>query len=204
LLGENKRVKYIKFMSNNFIDFVFKFFTDLRDNSISLVYDGEINHNVIRAFTELTHNELELKDESNPIKKKVFNVMVESLQNISKHAERIDYDKQKYGRGIILISENNNYYNVTTGNIIKKENKKNISENIDVVNSKNKAELRELFKTRLSTGRLSEKGGAGLGFIDIAKKSGNSLEYHFEKMYDEYYFFILNSQISKISNHGKN
>jgi len=191
-------------MSNNFIDFVFKFFTNLRDNNISLVYDGEINHNVIRAFTDLTNNELELKEEPNHIKKKVFNVMVESLQNISKHAECIDYDNQKYGRGILLISESDTSYNVTTGNVIKSDSIKRISENIDIINSKNKEELRELFKTRLSTGRLSEKGGAGLGFIDIAKKSGNKLEYHFEKISEAYYFFILNSQIAKKSNYGKN
>ena len=191
-------------MSNNFIDFVFKFFTDLRDNNISLVYDGEINHNVIRAFTDLTNNELELKEEPNPVKKKVFNVMVESLQNISKHAECIDYDNQKYGRGILLISGSKEAYNVTTGNVIKKDNTKSISENIGIINSKNKEELRELFKTRLSTGRLSEKGGAGLGFIDIAKKSGNKLEYRFEKISEDYYFFILNSQTAKKSNYGKN
>ena len=44
---------------------------------------------------------------------------------------------------------------------------------------------------------MSKKGGAGLGFIDIARKSGNKLEYHFEKINDDYYFFIINSQISK-------
>jgi hypothetical protein len=161
----------------------------LRENKISLVYDGEVNHNVIRAFTDLTSNELEIKNEPNPIKKKVFNVMVESLQNISKHAVCIDKVNTKHGRGILLISEDKNSYNITTGNII----------NINNVNSKNKEELRELFKERLSKGRLSEKGGAGLGFIDIAKKSGNNIEYHFEKVNDKYSFFILNSKISKIA-----
>lgn len=191
-------------MNNNFIDFVFKFFTDLRDNNISLVYDGEINHKVIRAFTDLINNELELKEEPNPVKKKIFNVMVESLQNISKHSECVNYSNQKYGRGILLISESENSYNVTTGNVIKKESIKPISEDIDLVNSKNKNELRDLFKTRLSTGDLSTKGGAGLGFIDIAKKSENKIEYHFEKISEEHYFFILNTQISKIQKHGKN
>jgi len=184
-------------MNNNFIDFVFKFFTDLRDNNISMVYDGEINHHVIRAFTDLTNNELEIKNEANPVKKKVFNIMVECLQNISKHAECMDDKNIKYGRGILLISENDNTYNVTTGNVIKSETRKKISESIETINSKDKDGLRELFKERLSNGRMSKKGGAGLGFIDIAKKSRNKLEYHFDKINDNYYFFILNSQISK-------
>ena len=185
-------------MNQKFIDFVFKFFSNLRENNISLVYDGEVNHKVMYAFTELTSKELDLKDEDNTVRRKVFNVMVESLQNISKHAECIEKKTRNYRKGILLISEDKQTYNITTGNVIKANQSKLISEKIDKINSKNKEELRELFKEKLSTGRISKKGGAGLGFIDIAKKSGNKLEYHFEKINDEYSFFIFNSKISKI------
>jgi len=162
-----------------------------------MVYDGVINHNVIRAFTDLTNNELGVKNEANPVKRKVFNVMVECLQNINKHAEHLDNKDTRQGRGILLISESKNTYNVTTGNVIKSLTREKISKSIEIINSKDKDGLRELYKERLSNGRMSKKGGAGLGFIDIARKSGNKLEYHFEKINDDYYFFILNSQISK-------
>ena len=186
-------------MNQKFIDFVFKFFSNLRENNIGLVYDGEVNHKVMQAFTELTSKELDMRNEANPVRKKVFNVMVESLQNISKHAECMEKKDANYRKGILLISEDDITYNITTGNVIKTNQSKPISDKIDYINSKNKEELRELFKERLSTGRISIKGGAGLGFIDIAKKSGNKLEYHFEKINDEYLFFIFNSRISKIA-----
>jgi len=191
-------------MKRNFIDFVFEFFNNLRQHRISLVYDGEINYKIIQAFTDLTNNELEYKKEPNPIKKKVFNVLVECLQNISKHAECIEKNNNEYGRGIILVSETPESYNITTGNVVKSVNIDKIKLNIDLINSKNKEELREFFKERLSTGRISKKGGAGLGFIDIAKKSGNKLEYSFSDINKDYKFFILNAQISKIADYGKN
>ena len=45
-------------------------------------------------------------------------------------------------------------------------------------------------------GELSSKGGAGLGLIDIAKKTGNKFEYHFLPIDDNFSFFILISKVS--------
>ena len=163
-------------MKPKFIDFVFSLFSHLRENNIKLIYEGEISHDIIKAFTTLTENGLKARDEANPTKKKVFNIMVECLQNISKHADCIEENNNKNGRGILLVSENKTNYNITTGNVIKTEFVDQIKESIDKVNSLNKIELRELFKKKLSTGRISDKGGAGLGFIDIRRKSNNKLE----------------------------
>jgi hypothetical protein len=44
---------------------------------------------------------------------------------------------------------------------------------------------------------ISEKGGAGLGFIDIARKTGNPLEYHFEPIDEKNSFFLLKTSINK-------
>ena len=49
----------------------------------------------------------------------------------------------------------------------------------------------------MKEGRLSEKGGAGLGFIDIARKTGNQLEFHFLPIDEGSSFFLLTSSISR-------
>jgi hypothetical protein len=49
----------------------------------------------------------------------------------------------------------------------------------------------------MKEGRLSEKGGAGLGFIDIARKTGNKLEFHFLPIDEESSFFLLTSSVSR-------
>ena len=49
----------------------------------------------------------------------------------------------------------------------------------------------------LSNGEMSDKGGGGLGFIDIAKKSGEKLNYHIRKIDEKYSFFTLTVKIIK-------
>ena len=185
-------------MKPNFIDFVFDLFSHLRENSVKLIYEGEISHDIIKAFTALTENDLKAKKEANPTQKKVFNIMVECLQNISKHADCIDKNYSKNGRGILLVSETEKDYNITTGNVIKTKDVDSIRTNIDEVNNLSKEDLRELFKKKLSSGRISEKGGAGLGFIDIRRKSNNKLEYNFVEIDDNNVFYILNTVIEKL------
>jgi hypothetical protein len=47
--------------------------------------------------------------------------------------------------------------------------------------------------------RISEVGGAGLGFIDVARKTENKLEYAFFDIESaNYKYFTLKTQINKI------
>lgn len=184
-------------MNLTFIDFVFNFFTNIRSHNVNIIYEGEISHEIIKAFTSLAEKDLKARKEANPTKKKVFNIMVECLQNISKHADCLTKTQQKNGRGILLVSENDKQFIITTGNVVKVKSINKIEQEIDNVNSLTKEQLRVLFKQKLSTGRLSKKEGAGLGFIDMKRKSNNKLEYNFKSIDSNYSFFILNAFIDK-------
>jgi len=49
----------------------------------------------------------------------------------------------------------------------------------------------------LNNGEMSDKGGGGLGMIDIARKTGEKLNYNFMPVDDSYSFFSLNIKISQ-------
>ena len=49
----------------------------------------------------------------------------------------------------------------------------------------------------IKSAKLSDKGGAGLGFVDMARKSGNQLDYCFVEMDNDNYFFCLKIKITK-------
>jgi len=68
---------------------------------------------------------------------------------------------------------------------------------LEEINSLDKEGLKQLYKKQMREGRLSDKGGAGLGFIDIARKTGNKLEYHFLPIDETSSFFLLSSSISR-------
>ena len=68
---------------------------------------------------------------------------------------------------------------------------------IDYINSLDKDELKKFYKETLNNGTMSEKGGGGLGLIDIARRSGQKLQYKIREIDKDYSFFTLTVKISK-------
>ena len=183
-----------------FLDFVYDFYKTMKAREITLVYEGEITHQITKAFTSLTESNMAKEEEADTVQKRVFHVMVECLQNISKHAEEVEGNHYFFaGRGIFLVSRSDEEYAVTTGNIIENERIDELDGMLKKINSLDKIGLKELHKTQMKEGRLSAKGGAGLGFIDIVRKTGNKLDYHFLPVDEGNSFFILTSTISRIT-----
>jgi len=170
----------------------------MKKNKINLAYEGEITHQITKAFTSLTENNMTREQDYNSVQKKVFHVMVECLQNISKHAEsRNSVVSSKDGRGIFMVSKGEEEYNVTTANVINNEKIEELTEMLNNINSLDKIGLKQLYKQQIRDGRLSEKGGAGLGFIDIARKTGEKLVFNFLPINDIQSFFVLISTVSR-------
>jgi hypothetical protein len=75
-------------------------------------------------------------------------------------------------------------------------NVEELKSKIDFINAMNGDELKAEYRKTLYKGDMSDKGGAGLGIIDIARRSGEKINYNFKQV-DEYYsFFSLEVKIS--------
>jgi len=187
--------------SKKSLEFVYDFYLKMKNNNINLAYEGEITHQITKAFTSLTENNMIRDEDYNSVQKKVFHVMVECLQNISKHADnQFNFVSSKDGRGIFLVSKDEAEYNVTTGNVVKNEKIDELKKMLEHINQLDRPDLNKLYKQKIREGRLSEKGGAGLGFIDIARKTGQKLVYSFIKIDEVKSFFVLTSTISRLKN----
>jgi len=57
--------------------------------------------------------------------------------------------------------------------------------------------LKSYYKEVLNNGMMSDKGGGGLGMIDIARKSNRKLNYDFQKVDDNHFFYSLNIKIAQ-------
>ena len=60
-----------------------------------------------------------------------------------------------------------------------------------------KDELKTLYKEILNNEEFSEKGGGGLGLIDIARRTGQELGFDFKKIDGDYSFFSLDISIEQ-------
>lgn len=186
-------------IGDDYMDFVVKFNDVLRQQKIMLVYEGEINQTITKAFTSMTERNFEGSTDSATTQKRVYHVMVECLQNVVKHTEVEDGYQLGKGnsRGLFMISLTNEFYIITTGNLIANNKIDDMKGILDYVNSLSPDELKAEYKRMMRENRLSEKSGAGLGFIDIIKKTGNKIEYHFEKLNEENSLFIQKSLITR-------
>ena len=61
----------------------------------------------------------------------------------------------------------------------------------------NADELKLFYKETLNNGTMNIKRGGGLGLIDIARKSGEKLQYNIREINDSFSFFTLTVKILK-------
>ena len=185
-------------IGTNYMEFVYKFHKTMVSQNLSLVYEGEVNQSITKAFTNLAEKNLDETEKNTTLKKRVYHVMVECLQNICKHADDVFTGEPDVpGSGIFLVGHDDDAYTVTTGNVIANDRIDQIKTLLEEINQLDRDQLKELYKKQIKLSRLSSKGGAGLGFIDIAKKTNNPIEYHFEEINGVTSFFILKTKITK-------
>ena len=169
----------------------------MRKENLIVVYEGEFTQETTKSVLAMAERNMDSTGEDSSIKRKVFNVMVESLQNIVKHSDKLIQEGVDDHMAIFTIGRTPESYTVLTGNPIKNEHIDSLAAKIDQINGLDKDGLKNLYKDIIKSTEISEKGGAGLGFVDMARKSGNKIEYEFFKMNDEFSFFIMKVLINR-------
>jgi hypothetical protein len=174
-------------------------YSELKEGDVLLAYKGSITAELINNVLDALESKLLDFNEHSKTRKKVYNVLVESLQNLYHHIEDIpsDYTDQLDPKfGVLLVTKEGNDYKISTGNFVTVDKINPLKSKIEKINALSPNELKGLYKDILVNENISEKGGGGLGLVDIARKTGNILEYEFKNFDNEYYFFILNVLVS--------
>lgn len=180
-----------------------KFIYDLHqmmvEHKVILIYEGDFTQETTKSILIMAERNLESSGEESSIKKKIFNVMVEALQNIVKHSDEAkDCNADiSHHAAIFLIGHEKSQYSIMSGNPIKNVNIAPLRGALERINGLDKEGLKELYKEIIKNTTISDKGGAGLGFVDMARKSGEKLEWSFVPMNDEFSFFCLKVNIAK-------
>jgi hypothetical protein len=165
-------------------------------NGINLVYIGKFNHNIVKMFSSMAEEDMNSVAVDIGTKKRVYHTMVEILQNMNKHSDEIA-DAGHVGRGLFMIGKKGNNYFIITSNKIKNSNVKSLKDSIEIINNSTLEELNDLYTSQLRYGKITEKGGAGLGLLDIARKTNKSLQYNFIALNKFYSYFILKVVIDR-------
>lgn len=168
----------------------------IMSQKLILVYQGDFTQETTKSILAMAERSLDASGEDSAIKRKVFNVMVEALQNIVKHGDEVADGIHNQG-AIFLIGRESNGYKIMSGNPIRKTHVDKLKDTLKRINGLDKEGLKDLYKEIIKHTSLSDKGGAGLGFVDMVKKSGGKLEFDFPEMSENYCFFCLKVNVPR-------
>jgi len=184
--------------TNSLFGAAYDLFKRLGESDFEYVYRGYFNHNITKKILVLADKSIAkvTGDTQATLQKRIYYIMVEGLQNITHHQDEIANDQNfdKYP-GLFAIQKSGDKYFITTGNIVANDKVDELRQRLDTINSLGKEELKKYHREVLTGGSISEKGGAGLGLIEMSRKSGSKLHYKFEWLDDEYTYFYLQTQL---------
>lgn len=175
---------------------IYEHYQRMHHDNIILAYKGSVSEALFDSILQLAENKLEKIEIKTKIKKKVFNILVEILQNVYHHFEEKQEGLDEEKSIIFLLYKEEFGYRIISGNQVFNSEVKLLGERIDFINNMTNDQLKSIYRERLSDGEISNKGGAGLGMLDIVRKSGEKIDYNFQKIDNQYSFFSLEIKIS--------
>ncbi len=183
------------------VDRIFDMYDELEKQRIMLSFKGDLSPDLISALLSLVERKMDATEPDNRVRKRVFNVVMECLQNLYHHNSGTfgtdgNGKRKDEPQGVVMIAHEDVGYSVLTGNYMAKAEVSELKHHLDHVNGCEPQQLRELYKSKLGNGKFTKSGGGGLGIIDIARKSGQKLEYGFVPLDNDNTFFSLNVNVT--------
>ena len=144
-------------------------------------YRGEMLEHFTSAILELGEKVKKGGEERAALKKRAPFIMVECFQNILRHG--VSQDKSGK-QGYFGFFSNENYLTINTINEIERDSAAPLAQLLESINEWTEDEKKEKYREIIQKDTFGAGGGAGLGLIEISRKSGNRLDYEMEEKRD--------------------
>lgn len=171
---------------------------DVKDshfNAVQVAHFGPLNQDLVNSFTANTEDFMISAGDKKTLVKRVFSILIEGLQNILIHGKKWENEQQ----ALIIVAYNEKAYRITLGNLTDLSEKEKLASYLDRLNSMDEEEVKSFYLETLNNGLISDKGGAGLGFITMRMKSKTQLDYQFMPLSDDLMLFTISTEVERIS-----
>jgi hypothetical protein len=175
--------------------------TKTAHKEIILYYKGQLIFDNINELIQSLKEKIRVRHISYVVYKKILMLMIETLENIIRYRENFD------GHSNIIMNYPPEFqiYTISDTIIIESANavlKKDIpllQEKLNILNDMDRDKIRELYKATITDGKFSDKGGAGLGIIEMAKISDEKLIFSFSEIDENFSYFLLKLVVNESS-----
>jgi len=162
---------------------------------IMMCFNGPFSHSIIEEMGTAIKNYLEAEDITRMAVQDVFAAYIEMAQNVRNYQALRNLPTGDTGSATILIAKQGETYAVTSGNVITKTDITPLITRIDHINSLDRDSLKKSIRQQLRSKIPPGAAGAGLGLMEIAKRSNAMLDYSVRDIDGRYSFFTLTVHI---------
>jgi hypothetical protein len=169
------------------------------ERNIMLDFQGAISQDMLVGMGEVLKNKCSQEVGSAAVVNKIFAVFIEMAQNIAFYsAERntLGNGNAEVGAGIIMVTEENKCYTITSGNLVEKNAIPGIIDHCQKINRLDRDQLKQFYKEQINLSREKGKKSGGIGLIAVVRKSGNPISYQVTTVDDRLSFLALSVQIA--------
>jgi len=160
----------------------YNFFQDFQYDNIGFIYQGNFSDEITDQVLELIENNNAQNDFSK-LKRRVSFLMVECFQNVVRYGDLADIKNTDLAKGFFMTRNLGNVYYITSSNLIENKRFASLKDKLVDVNTRDPDELKKLYIKVLDKDGHTEGGGAGLGLIEMARKSKQPIEFDFDAPY---------------------
>lgn len=157
-------------------------------HKILFSYHGTLRPRKVDSILELAEASILETGGKRKTMKRICSVLIEVLQNSTVHSSK---DKHGRAHNTIIINSSEQNFQLIAGNLIRNQEANPIRKKIEAMNKLSRSELRKLYIETLCNEEFSTKGGAGLGFLTMAKKCESPIEFSIDSITDELSYFVL-------------
>lgn len=166
-----------------------------------LEYQGALEQKrVIKILDELEHK-MDSFGEKLKITRKAFNIVTEALQNVVRYRDDIEGGDEET-HPCFVFERSNDFYLIACGNLLKSDKVQKLLNRLNKVNSLDWYGVQQEYKNILKNNLKNQdpnrdRNSAGLGFIEMARKSEQRFQYEFLPHDAHYTYFLILIKIAR-------
>lgn len=172
---------------------MYNIYENFSNEKILLAYFGVFSDDITSMLIELSEVYISKTEHLAKLSKKASFLIAESFQNIVRHGivKKELIEEVHYNRNFYQISILDDCVMLISANVINSSKVSKLNDKIEHINTLNKDELRQLKRDILLNDEMSEKGGAGIGLIEMVNKSKLPLQKLFIPLTQKFSLLML-------------
>lgn len=167
-------------------------YTSFAGDRLTFLYSGSFHDEHTARLITLGEEFLEHQGAAKGLRGKLAFIMVEAYQNIVRHRAPLPAElRDGPGRSLFVLRSTDTAHEVTAMNPVNGADADRLRAELEHLGRLDIQQMKQVFLRGLQSDERTDRGGAGLGLIEMARRSGNPLRHAFIPLDRDHQLFSL-------------